>query len=29
MTILGDVRILPEALAVQYDRLLPQFAGKR
>lgn len=29
MTVLGDVRILPEALALQYDRLLPRFAEKR
>lgn len=26
MTVVGDVRVLPEALAAQYDRLLPRFA---
>jgi ATP adenylyltransferase len=25
MTVLGDIRVLPEALAAQYDRLLPLF----
>lgn len=25
MTVVGDVRVLPEGLAVQYDRLLPLF----
>ena len=29
MTVLGDVRILPEALAVQYDRLLSLFTAQR
>lgn len=27
MTVLGDVRVLPEALVATYDRLLPHFAA--
>ena len=29
MTVLGEIRVLPEALATQYDRLVTRFAERR